>query len=404
MPVDYILNGRGYGEHAEILASRNIGFDPGRLRPYLNDRGVPCVTVNTGKWKRDDNAPGGVSPVLKAYSIESLRHHGIYIPVANTLTTRKDNYIQLDSQLLEVSRKRQIARKWLGDLNTYSGFDGMAKRTLEYEAITDFGEAIIDMDGITQGRNDAPLIYLSSTPMPVIHVDITHSARVMAGFDVGGGQSLSQLTILQSGERIGEMQEQQVIGTVTGIEYGTVSTGVNAHRGLSKVYGMTTLPARITKTDLTAPTGSNPDAIVQDVQEMVELMMGYNFFGPYTLFHSTPYSIYMNKPYAYTNGSNWAVAPNKTVRQAILDIENDGQGGITDVKRLDYLNTANTYRMILVQSNPKTGRLAAGMGLTTVQWPSKGGMQQNWKTMLIEAPQWTYDSNAVAPIVDATTS
>lgn len=403
MSDSYVLNGRGYGPVGEVLDSRAIGFDLGRLRPYMSDKGVPSVTINTGKFQRDDKSPSGVSPVYKRVSLEWMRRQGFDIPVGNASIMRSRDYSLMDTQLHEVSRKRLRFAQVLRNLNTFSGWDGMANERLDYEVISDFGEAVVDMDGLTAGRNDHPLVGLSSTPAPITHVDLTYSQRRIAVFSKTG-PGLGQLGIQQAGLRIGETIEKTAIGTLTGVKWGTVTTGPFPMRDTatvdSKVYGLITHPKRMTKTDLTTPTGSNPDAIHQDILEMRQQMYDANFFGPFMVFHSTDYDTYLDKPYAYTNGSNWAVAPNTTVRNYIKTIE-----GVQDVMRLDWLVASSyPFRMVMMQMQPTTARMAVGLPLTVLQWPSKGGLQQNWKALTIEFPQFTYDYNGTLPVVDATTS
>jgi hypothetical protein len=87
--------------------------------------------------------------------------------------------------------------------------------------------------------------------------------------------------------------------------------------------------------------------------------------------------------------------------------------GISAIKRLDFLfasvPTANwgasdyygpggegyngTYPFTLVfaKNDRLTRRAVSGMGVSTVQWESKGGAILNFRTMCIEAPQYFAD-------------
>ena len=45
---------------------------------------------------------------------------------------------------------------------------------------SDPGEALVDMDGISEGRNDAPSFELNGMPLPITHSDFTISKRKLA--------------------------------------------------------------------------------------------------------------------------------------------------------------------------------------------------------------------------------
>lgn len=377
--------------------SRDIGLDTGRMRPYM-EKGIPTVTVNTGRMIRDDKSSTGLRMEKKQVAIETLRLKGINI-TANATTIRKEQYIQIDRQLHTAARFRQRAAADLKALSTYGGFNGMGKETIEYEVMSDPGEAIVDMDGLTAGRTDQALFGLSSLPLPITHVDLTYSQRRIDVLSNDGNPFTAQ-SLEWAGTRIGEAIEKQVIGTVTGIEFGTISSGPTASRAASKVYGYTTHPARITKTNLTTPTGSNPNATYSDVLNMRQTMYNDKFYGPFMIYHSTDWDPFLDGQYAFTNGSNWAVNPTGTLRTMLKGIED-----IQDVRRLDFLfSAANPYTLIMVQMAAMTARMVVGLGLTTVQWPSKGGMQQNWKVMCIEVPQLMYDYSGILAVQHATTS
>ena len=53
--IDMITNGEAGGEIGEMMGGQR--FDPGMLRPYVNNRGQKCVTIQTGKTSpRKDSA------------------------------------------------------------------------------------------------------------------------------------------------------------------------------------------------------------------------------------------------------------------------------------------------------------------------------------------------------------
>lgn len=402
--TDYVLNGKGYGEYAEVFAGRDIAFDPGRLRPYLDPKtDIPCVTINTGRMIRDDNAPGGVRPEYKNMAIDDLRKVGIYIPTGNAITQRPTDYLKIDQSLMQITRKRQTFRNKLAAINTVS-VDGMRTEAYRYMTVSDYMTVQIDMDLMTAGRNDAPLLTQNDTPLPFIHADITRGARQL-GVWSNGSPTLQELDTQTAGIKIGEEREKQAIGMNTGIEWGTISTGPYPQRVLtgssaaisSQVYGAITHPARYTKINMTVPTGTNPNTVYLEIIGLIQTMLNAKFTGPFDLFYSLDYFQYMAMPYAWTNGSNYAVNPDHTLEEQIRQIPS-----IASVQMLDFLT--NTFTLVLVPHDSRYVGMIVGADITSVQWPSKGGMQQNWKVFCCEAPYLKFDYEGYLPIYQATTA
>jgi hypothetical protein len=291
-------------------------------------------------------------------------------------------------------RPAQRLRAWadLSAANSYGGFNGMSKLTLEYESMSDPGEAMVDMDGLSDGRNDSPLFQLRSLPLPITHADFWFSERRLA-VSRNSSTPLDTTMAEAAGRRVAEMIERTLIGVETGVTYGTQSGGITAHQGTSTVYGYTNFPYRLTKTDLTTPTGSNPEAVMQDVIEMRELMYSNGFFGPFMLYTSTGYDVFFDNDYFRTGST----AVQRTLRERLMAIE-----GIQDIRRLDYLTSG--YQMIMVQMTPDVAQAINAMDITTVQWESQGGLRKNFKVMAIQVPLLRAPYNGVGAIIHATTS
>lgn len=392
MYVDYVLNGQGYGAVAETMAG--CRFDPGLLRPYIDERGRKCVTLNTGrqKYNRDSQR---YEPIFEKALVGDLIQNGIPIPVANATSLRKDEWIQLDRVVLKAARQRLRAWSDLAAANSFGGFNGMSKMVLEHETMSDPGEAVVDMDGLTEGRTDSPRFQLEGLPLPITHSDFWFSSRRLA-VSRNTGTPLDTTMAEAAGRRVAEMIERTLIGTVTGATYGNAADYGRA----PTVYGYTNFPTRNTKTDLTVPTGTNPDAILTDILAMRDLLYADNFFGPFVLYYSTAYDSALDNDY-YT-GTAGQTAPTRTLRERIEAID-----GITAVRRLDYLTAAaagKTHSMIMVQMTSDVARAINGMDITTVQWESVGGMRLNFKVMAIQVPQLRADFNGNCGIVHATTA
>lgn len=398
-------------------------FDPGLRRPYYDEQDRPCVTVNTGRWTVEK---GVKRPIRERRLLRDLILNGVVSPVFNATALRKEEWIELDKQVLRATRYRLRAWSDLAAANTYGGFNGMSKMILEHETMSDPGEAVVDMDGLTEGRNDSPKFQLQGLPLPITHSDFFYDSRKLA-ISRNTGTPLDMTTGEAAGRRIGEMIEKTLIGVTTGITYGGNSTQVGGYGRTSQVYGYTNFPDRITKTNLTTPTGSNASSTLADVLAMRDKMFLAKFFGPFMLYHSNDWDQYMDNDYILTGGN----VATQTLRQRLKSIE-----GIQDVRRLDFLfgtqpqtnpyytsstvgttgqlvyrgpgaevdATLKPFRLILVQMTPDVCRAVNGMDITTLQWESMGGMRVNFKVMCIQVPQLRSDHYGNCGILDAATS
>jgi hypothetical protein len=380
MFVDMVFNGQGHGPVGEALAG--CRFDPGLLRPYVDGRGNRCVTINTGR--RDSEG----RPVYEKRLVAEMINMGVSSPVFNATSLRKDEWIQLDTVVLRAARQRLRAWADLAGANTFGGFNGMSKTILEHETMSDPGEAIVDMDGLTEGRQDQPRFQLEGLPLPITHSDFWFSSRRLA-VSRNTGTPLDTTMAEAAGRRVAEMIEKTTIGVETGITYGNSTN----YGRTSSVYGYTNFPNRITKTDLTIPTGANPEAVVQDILEMRDLLYSHNFYGPFMLYHSTGYDIFLDNDYFRAGGTSVL----QTLRQRVAGID-----GIAGIRRLDFLTSG--YVLIMVQMTSDVARAVNGMDITTVQWESVGGMRLNFKVMAIQVPQLRADFNGNTGIVHATTA
>jgi len=372
MFADYILNGKGVGDVAHGL--EQVRFDVNLLRPFFDEKGRDCVTINTGKVKINEKT-GELEPVY----VKMLRAHAVHnglMPVINAQTTlRKDQWLEMDRRVLTATRQRLRA---YSDIPKFGGFDGMSKSVLESERMTDSGEAMVDMDGLSEGNRDAPKFQLEGIPLPITHSSFTFSSRKM-NISRKSGTPLDTTMAEQCGRRVAESIEKTLIGINEGLLYGDQTT--RGYDNAPKVYGYTNHPDRITKTDITTPTGvDTADTTVSEVLTMMDLAFAQSFYGPFMLYHSTDWTKWMNTDYITGTASAGLAAPTGTLRQRIMQID-----GITDVRRLDFLT--DTYTLLLVQMTSDVVRGINGLGVTTVQWETHGGMQLNFKVMAIQVPQ-----------------
>lgn len=386
MFVDYILNGQGHGPVAEQLMGTH--FDPGLLRPFIDGKGRKVVMVNTGQLTTNKDT-GRQEPVLKKRLVSELIANGMYSPVFNATSLRKQEWVLLDSVVLKAARARLRAWADLAASDTFGGFNGMSRTVLEHETMSDPGEAVVDMDGLTEGRSDRPRFDLKGLPLPITHSDFWFSSRQLA-VSRNTGTPLDSTMAEAAGRRVAEMIEKITIGTIAGMKLSKTGSLLADN---PQVYGYTNFPSRITKTDLTVPTGANPEATVADVLEMRSTLYDVNRFGPFMLYHSPDWDQFMDNDYILTGGN----VATQTLRERLRAIE-----GIQDVRRLDFLT--NTFTLLMVQMTSDVARAVNGMDITTVQWETQGGMRLNFKVMAIHVPQLRADFNGSTGILHATTA
>jgi hypothetical protein len=395
---NYVLNGQGFGPVGAAFNVTNKlagGFDPGMLRPFIEtdpnspDLGRPCAQLQVGMTY--NNVKGRFEPKFEKRPIAYWQAKGINSPVWNATTLTRDDWIEIDRAVEGTRRQRLSAWDDLLAANRRS-FNAWNKMTLEYSAASDSGEAVKDMDATSPGRDDTPLNIIRSVPLPVTHSDCSFPQRLIDQ-SRNSGMGLDTTQVSNGTRRCWEMVEKTLIGTETGVTYGGRSAGPFPHTGNSTEYGYTNFPYRVTKTDLTSPSGSNPEAIVQDVMEMIETMNGNGYFGPFALYHSTPYSLYLNSDY-FRSGSTSAV---RTVRERLMEIE-----GITAIRRLDYLTSG--YQLLLVDLNSGQFQAIDGMQPRVIQWSERGGMIQKFMVMLIQVPLLKAPYNGTAGLIHGTTS
>lgn len=382
---DLILNGDAYGAAAERLMSSR--FDAGLSRPFIDDDGRHCVLMNVGQ--KVDNK-GNIKPVYKKRLVSEMVANGLVVNGPTSL--RKLEWIKLDEVVLKAARERLRAWSDLAAANTFGGFNGMASSILEHETMSDAGTAHVDMDGLTEGRNDAPKFQLEGLPLPITHSDFWISARKLFESRVKG-MPINMTMGEMAARRVAESVEDTLIGTQTGLALGGTPI---AYGRAPKVYGYTNFPSRITYTSITTPTGSNPEATLANVLAMIDLATAKNFYGPFMLYHSNDWDRFMDNDYILTGGN----VATQTLRARLKAIP-----VIQDVRRLDRLRSGtNPYTLILVQMTSDVARAVEGMGITTVQWESMGGMRLNFKVMCIQVPQLRADFNGNCGIVHGTTS
>lgn len=397
--MSYFQNGRGHGEMALALA--DVDFDLGMLRPFwvVNEhsgRRTACVSLQTGRkvpMKKADgsivtNADGDAVMVgeQETVRVSDLVARGEARAVHNATTLRKDEWITLDRVVQKATRPRLRAWADLAAANPYGGFDGFGTMILEHETMSDEGEAVVDMDMLPEERNIQPRFQLEGTPLPITHAGFFMSRRRLQ-VSRKAGTPLDMSAGEMAGRRIAEKVEKTTIGIITGLTYGRAADYSRA----PTVYGYTNFPGRITKTNMTAPTGSNGTTVLSNWLALRDLLYAQNYYGPFMVYVSNDWDQYLDNLFSTTEPSAG------TLRSRLLQID-----GISGIRRLDYLT--NTFTVLMIQMTPDVAQGVVGMGITTVQWEELGGYLLKFRTLCIHVPRLFEDFAGNCGIAHGTTS
>lgn len=407
---DYVMNGRAFGEIGQGMSG--VSWDAGYKRPYADKYGRLSVTINTG---RTTLIKGRQVPIREHRLVRDIvNNQGMMDPtwqmVTNATALRKEEWDQLDTKVLRAARYRLRAWGDLAQANSYGGFNGMAKSILEWETMTDPGEAIVDMNGISEGRGDQPQFQLQGLPLPITHSDFWFDSRTLA-ISRNSGTPLDVNMGEACGRRVAESVEKTLIGMKTGIVYGGNSTQIGGYGRASQVYGYTNFPARLTKTNLTAPNGTNAASTLADVLAMRDQLTIQKFYGPWIIYHTNDWDRYLDGDYILTGGN----VATQTLRERLEAIDE-----VSACKRLDFFfgtqPSASTgpgtsvdvvlkpTRFLMVQMTEDVAQAVNGLDMTTLQWPDKGGLKLNFKLMTIQVGRLRCDAYGNVGILDATTS
>ena len=417
--VDFIVNGAGQGEVArgvtggQFTLEDRVGFDPGILRPIIQNDGNKYCLIKTGRMiANKPDSPGYVAnkkngeqvPESRYIPLRTLINNGTVPFTFNTQSLAHDTWQRIDRAVIRASRNRLNAWNDVAAAETFGGFDGMSITALIRDTMTDPGSAKVDMDTLSDDFNDHPLFTPDILPLPIIHSGATISQRRLAQ-SRNSGMPLDTVLIEAAGRRVAETLEKMTIGIedFSGLKMGQAEVPAFTNKG---IYGFLTHPDNMGSIP-TAPGSFVAATLLSDVLAMVELARAQNFYGPFVLYYGTAWDQHMSKDYtvqiATANGTALA-APHQTMLQRLNQIQS-----ISRIAMLDNL-TGTDYndRLILVQMTSETVRAVVGMEFTTVQWTKDGGAQTNLRVLGIKVPDLrsqyvgtsTTESDRVCAVVD----
>jgi len=369
--VDIVANGQAFGDVGHVLQN-NGRLDLGKMRPFL-------AQDKTGKW-------GAYMTVYRGGDVKKPANWQTVPLNINAGTLRRDEWKKLDDAVYEVSRQRlggwdDVISKGL----VYNLANGMGTTMLEWHDISEGGNAVMTMDGVTRGLNDRIQYQYNYLPIPIIHSDYEINARELAA-SRNMGNGLDTTMAERAARRIMEFKEDMLF-TNTTYAYGELDS-----RSRNKIYSYLNFPDRNTVSigthwddlDVDSEASTGGSKILEDVFKMKQASMNAYHYGPWTLYIPSAYELVIDRDYDRTT-------PGKTIRERMLQI-----AGITAIKVIDRLPANN---VLLVQLTSGVVRIVRGMGMQNIEWNTEGNMITKYKVMTIEVPQLRSDQNGKCGIV-----
>jgi uncharacterized linocin/CFP29 family protein len=284
---------------------------------------------------------------------------------------RNEDWKVFDTAILQGARERiRLVADLLAAGLVKTIPNGLAKTVLEWDKITDMGDAIESLDGVTRAENDRLDFETAGLPLPLVHKDWYLNLRMfMASQSTGNPIDTTYATA--AGRKVGEKVEDM-----------TFNGG--------KTYGALTIPGLLTHPDRNiASFGTNGnwgaaaktgDNILADIFSMITLLEAAGFDGPYWLY-------YGGTAPGLKLAEDYKAASDKTILQRIQEI---GPGRISKVGHSSKIPASN---VVMFQPTDDVVRMVEGEPLQTVQWDVHGGFQINFKAFTILVPNVRSDTD-----------
>jgi len=334
------------GKNGQTPLQPNFGSGPASINTFQSFMSGAAVLLNNG------------------LDVNALRTNALL---------RKDEWVELDRQVVDVARERLVAVEDLRSRNLVHLLGGLGTLFSEYEALSDMTDAEIDMSGVAQGKDDAAAWDLRAVPIPVIHKDFRIDIRRLeASRRLGDGVDFTQARIAT--RKVVEAAEKLVIN------------GSSFKLDGKQIYGYRNHPNLISRATDSSKCWDKIANIYTGVLGMVSDAHGVNAYGPYILYVAKDVWPYMLE--VYSDGSG------QTVRERLLKIPQ-----LQEVKPLDLLPNGEA---VLVQMSRETVDLAIAQDLVVVEWTTMGGFVSWFKVFMVMAPRIKADYNGRLGVVRRT--
>ena len=361
-------------DNVSILTAQGAGLpgtENGLLarRPYLSTQGrhagKSVIAVNTGQ----------------------MDNQGQFIyaekPIHTQATLRKDEWLDLEDQIVEAARERLVIVDDLQSAGLTYNVGGLGTIISEWETASEITDAEINMDGETTADKDRQEFGLNGVPIPVIQKPFTIGERMLLASRQRGA-AIDVTTGVEAGRAVARASERMVF---QGARIGAVNSAGNSYT----VPGLTNFPGRATKTisDWSDEANVSPEDIHKEILEMVQqLETEQRHYGPFTL--------YIPGEYAFRFRQDFKENSDKTLMERVTD-----EDVISRVRVSDVLGDGN---VMMIEMTRSVLDLAVAADITTVQWESGSGWSNHFQTFAAWAPRLKADYDGRTGILHASTA
>lgn len=342
----------GLGDEARVLASR----------PYINEEGHPCITVNTGQLDKDG------FPVYKEQRIQT------------NATLRKDEWIRLDETIITAARERLVIVEDLRAAGLTFNVGGLGVLISEWENASEITDAEVTMDGETDTDEDRQEFGLNGVPIPVIQKRFRIGERVLMASRTRGA-ALDVTTGVEAARAVARTSEKIVF-------FGTSIGASNSAGNVYQIYGLTNFPGRATFTMLDwSNAGVTPEQILANILSMINILQNNQR-------HYGPYNLYIPAAYAHRFREDFKANSDKTLMQRCLEIP--------ELKAIRIADALSAGTVVMVEMDRLTLDLAVASDLSNIQWGSPSGWTNYFQTYAAWAPRFKKDYDGRVGILHAT--
>lgn len=354
-----------YSDIASLIEKYN--GDVGVFRPFRLSNGVSAITYRDGV-----NADG--TPILKNQVIQ------------NAATLRREDWLQIDTEVVRAATRRL---RFFNDLRA-NGLsidlpNALGKTSWTYERQSNISDADVSMDGLR--RSDASRLQYDSEsmPLPLIHCDLSFSAREIA-ISRSGNSPIDISAVAEASERVAEKVEKMALG----VDNEFIAGG-------GAVYGVCNYPRRLSRiftnpwnADGSRDTQWTPGILQREILEARRSLNDHRHYGPFVIYHSPDFDEILDDDYNLNfNGLSTAL----TLRERLLKIDQ-----IQAIRTSEFLPFGT---FVMVEMSRKTIQAVNGMDITTIQWQTEGGFENHFKVMCILLPRMKSDFNGNCGVLHA---
>jgi len=330
-------------------------------RPYVNDRGVSVITVNTGQ--------------LDAQGFPIYREQPVHI----NATLRKDEWLRVDDVVREAARERLVIVEDMRAAGLTFNVGGLGVLISEWEKSSEITDAEITMDGETQADQDRQEFDIDGVPIPIIQKPFRIGERVLLASRTRGA-SLDVTTGVEAARAVARTAESMVF---YGTNLGAVPSAANRYQ----IYGLTTFPGRATASiGDWGDSSYTPAEILDDILNMVRVLETQHR-------HYGPFNLYIPGAYAWRFRQDFKAFGDRTLMQRVM-----AEDSIRALRVSDVLQSGE---VVMVQMTSDVLDLAMASDLTTIQWASPSGWTNFFQTFMAMAPRFKDDFDSRTGILHA---